>query len=177
MARNDPVMLNRKIMDRNTIRELVEEAFKLVKLENGVGLYEAEAIDNYASEGEILEAKERDRKSWEEWNQIPALVISTFYTVLNFVDPKGMKFLLPAYMVFTIDNYDKTHSVSIDSVIYALGRGKEGFGRDDAVLTIEQKKVIAKFLEYMVVEAGDYCDSTAASIAYENHWSQYQVKE
>ena len=44
---------------------------------------------------------------------------------------------MPAYMLFAVENYDNSNSVSIDSAIYMLDRGKEGFGGDDSILSIK----------------------------------------
>jgi len=165
-------------MERKDIGEQIKEAFESVKLGSGIGLYQAEAIDNYASNEEVLEARATDREAWEIWNQIPANVIATYYSALCFVDAEGMRFLLPAYMLFAVENYDRSNSASIDSVIYALDRGKEGFGGDDSILSIRQKAAIASFLKYMVLDAGDdWIDAAAASSAYEKHWAQYENEE
>jgi len=164
-------------MGRVDLSEQIKLAFSSVALGDGVGIYEAEAIDNYAGKEEIAAAKAKDREVWGEWTQIPDNVLGTFYSALCFVDPEGMRFLLPAYMLFAINNYKESDSASIDSVIYALDRGSEAFGGNESLLSSEQKSAIISFLKYMVLEAGeDWVDATVASRAYEQHWSRYEEK-
>jgi hypothetical protein len=43
------------------------------------------------------------------------------------------------------------------------------------ILSQEQKAIIAKFLKYMVLVAGDnFVDAIVASRAYEHHWAKYE---
>ena len=162
-------------INRDKLVREIRTAFRNVRIGEGIGIYEAEALDDYAVEDQRLAARFKDRVAWESWGEIPAEVVSKCYSVLCFVDPEGMRFLLPAFMVFTVENYDKSNSSSIDSVIYALDLTKEAFAAFDAVLSAEQKEAVAKFLRFMVVEAGEnWVDAVAASRAYEAHWSQYE---
>jgi hypothetical protein len=91
-------------MDSTEVIEIIEKAFGQVALGGGIGLYEAEAIDSYASEMATLKAREKDRESWNNWDEIPSEVIEAFYSALCFVDIEGMRFLLPAYMKFAVEN-------------------------------------------------------------------------
>ncbi|MBI1425022.1 MAG: hypothetical protein GC149_16370 [Gammaproteobacteria bacterium] len=161
-------------MNRTEIENTIISAFGKVLLGNGVGLYEAEAIDNYESQEFISEARKKDRVTWKNWGEIPVNAISTFHSALCFVDAEGMRYLLPAYMLFAVMNYDKTDSAAIDSAIYALDRGMKAFGDDEAILSHEQKKAIIDFLRFMVFEAGeDMVDADVAMRAYVNHWVKY----
>ena len=167
-------VMPRTDMNRKELIQDIETAFKGVLLKDGIGIYQAEALDNYANEVVIEKERDRDRTSWVRWQDIPDEIIDRYYSVLCFVDPSGMKFLLPANMRFTLKNYDITNSASLDSTIYALDRGLEGFGNDSNILSDKQKSAIAKFLKYMVLEVGEkYVDSSAASRAYEQHWSKH----
>jgi hypothetical protein len=164
-------------MDRTEVGNTIKNAFKPVLLGNGIGLYEAEAIDNYKGQDEIAVARKKDRNEWKKWGDIPENVIKTFYSALCFVDKEGMRFLLPAYMLFAVKNYDKSDSASVDSVMYALDRGLDAFGGDESFLSQEQKEAIISFLKFMVIEAGDdLVDAAAASRAYEIHWAKYDKK-
>jgi len=162
-------------MNRSSLIKDIEKAFNDVVLENGVGIFEAEAIDDYADDNEVKKQRAKDRETWDRWQDIPDEIISKYYSVLCFVDPQGMKFLLPAYMRFALKRYDIDASASIDSTIYALDRGLESFKGDPEILSENQKSTIAKFLKYLVLEAGDnFVDSLVASRAYEQHWSKYE---
>jgi hypothetical protein len=162
-------------MNRSSLIKEIEIAFQDVKLDNGIGIFEAEALDDYANDNEIKKQRAKDREFWSRWQDIPDEVISKYYSVLCFVDPEGLKYLLPAYMRFTLNQYDIDASASIDSTIFALDRGLESFKDRPEILSQEQKAIIAKFLKYMVLVAGDnFIDAIVASRAYEHHWAKYE---
>ena len=161
-------------MNRLTLASTIKDAFGSVLLGNGIGVYEAEAIDNYKSQKEIAEAREKDRSVWKYWGEIPENVIRTFSDALCFVDPEGMRFLLPAFMLYAVNNYDKSDSNTVDSAIYALDRGIDAFGHHEAMLSQEQKEAVISFLKFMAFEAGeDNVDTEVATRAYVNHWVKY----
>jgi hypothetical protein len=164
-----------KNMGRTELLKIIDEAFGRVTLGDGIGLYEAEAIDNYANDMKTLKARKKDRESWNRWDEIPTEVIEAFYSALCFIDIQGMRFLLPAYMKFAVENYEKSDSASIDSPIYAL-QSNPVFAEPniDDYFTKEQYEAFAKFLRFMVLEAGcDFVDSDCASQAYEKYWGKY----
>lgn len=164
-------------MDKAELLKIIEIAFDRVTLCEGIGIYEAEAIDNYASDKEILKARKKDRESWKRWDEIPTEVIETFYSALCFVDIQGMRFLLPAYMKFAVENYNKSDSASVDSPIYAL-QSNPVFAEQniDDYFTNEQYEAFAKFLRFMVLDAGfDFVDSDCASQAYDKYWGKYDA--
>lgn len=162
-------------MDKAELLLIIEMAFGRVTLCDGIGLYEAEAIDNYASDKERLKARKKDRESWKRWDEIPTEIIETFYSALCFVDIEGMRFLLPAYMKFAVNYFKNSDSASVDSPIHALQSNPVFAETDiDDYFTEEQYEVFAKFLRFMILEAGfDSVDSDGASQAYENHWVKY----
>ncbi len=162
-------------MDKADLVNLIENAFKGVSLGEGIGIYEAEAIDNYASEKKTTKARAKDREEWKKWTDIPPQVIETFYSALCFLDVEGMRYVLPAYMRFAVENYETSASASIDSPIYALQSNPVFVTENvDEYFTKEQYEVFAQFLKFMVLEAGeDYVDSLCASQAYEKVWLKY----
>ena len=144
----------------------IERAFDKVALEDGIGIYEADALDACVSD--TLRAKARSTDTREDWRSIPDDVISEHYVAMPFLDDKGIRFALPAYMLFAIRNWSTSHSASVDHVIYTLARDM-----DWSFLTDEQHRVIAKFLNFVVLEAGESVDSWQASLAYEKYWGQF----
>lgn len=156
---------------------MIENAFKKVTLGEGIGLYEAIAIDGCVSDKKVEKARKKDREEWKKWNEIPLDVIESFSSALCFVDSEGMRFLLPAFMSYAVEKYDKGASQSVDSPIYALDRDFSIFGGIDDFLTIEQKNAIAQFLKFMEQNAGeDYVDSQFASNAYIKYWGRYDLQ-
>ena len=154
-------------MNKKQLVENIEKAFRDVSLCEGIGIYEAEAIDDCASD-EIIENK-RERDIRDDWKQIPDDVIDEYYSALSFMDEAGLRFAIPAYMRFAVKFYDISSSPSIDSIIWVLTTQ-----RSWDFLSIEQKQAIAAFICFMVLEADSYIDSYQASLAYEKVWSQYE---
>lgn len=144
----------------------IERAFDKVTLFDGVGIYEADAIDDYASEE--VRKREREKDIRDDWKSIPDGLIDQYFSVLSFMDDKGLRFSIPAYMRFVVIYFDTLASPSVNAIIYLLAKQ-----RDWRFLSEEQKDVVAKFLCYLVIEADDFIDVWQASLAYENIWSKY----
>ncbi len=72
-------------------------AFDGVKLEDGIGLYEAQAIDGYADLETRASNRSRDEK--EDWKSITNSSLNECNSSVHFFDPKGMRFHLPAFML------------------------------------------------------------------------------
>lgn len=152
--------------DREQLIASIEKEFEGVALKNGIGVYEADAVDNNASQ-ERLE-KERVKDIRDDWRKLSDDLIDQYDSVLSFMDEDGLRFAIPAYMRFAVKNFDTCASSSVEAIIYVLGKRKNwGF------LSISQKQVVANFLSFMVMEAGDCIDTSQASLVYENIWSEY----
>ncbi len=158
-------------MDTRTLISAIEDAFAHVELEDGVGIFEAEAIDDYA--GEKLRAKARGNDIRDDWRKIPDDVIAEHYSAMAFMDEKGLRYAIPAYMRFALRYWKTSGSASVDHIIYTLARDEDwGF------LTVKQKRAVADFLNYMVLEADEgYVDSWQASLAYEKQWASYSTDD
>jgi hypothetical protein len=74
----------------------LQEAFRDVKLGNGVGLYEALEIDSYSRDEMREKARERDEK--DNWERLGPNELRGTLVALGYLDPEGMRFYLPAYL-------------------------------------------------------------------------------
>ena len=84
-------------MRNKELIELIEEAFKDVQLGNGIGLKQAQAIDDYESEEVVLSARKEDEKL--NWQHIDPEMLDKCYSSLSFFDAEGMRFHIPAYII------------------------------------------------------------------------------
>jgi len=156
-------------MDREELIQKVEMAFSGVTLGEGIGILEAEAIDNCVSDKKRTKARNRDIR--HDWTQIPDEIIDNYYSALSFMDNAGLRYCLPAYMRFALRFYDASASASVDMAIYALDNSAIGKDKEFNIFSEQQRKVIAQFLRFMVTEAGEYwVDAGEASRAYEKYW-------
>jgi hypothetical protein len=161
-------------VDKQSLINEIERAFSGVLLEGGIGIHEANVIDDYGDEDQRRQARLGDSKSWVGWQDIPDDTLRRHYTTFCFVDSKGFKYLIPAYMRFVLRNYEEDGSASIDSTIYALAPDNYNFDGFAELLTLQQKRAIKKFLEFLILDVGDdLVDASAASTAYESYWCQF----
>ncbi|MGV1987098.1 DUF6714 family protein [Agrobacterium sp. 22-221-1] len=79
----------------------VREAFAGVILGGGVGLSEAQALDDYASNEVRAACRADDEKS--DWAAIPLKDLNRDSGSPTFLDAEGMRFHLPAYMIADLD--------------------------------------------------------------------------
>ena len=79
------------------LRRTIELAFADVTLGDGVGLWEAQAIDNYEGADERLRARNQDQKL--DWKKITDADLIRCHISLSFFDENGMRFHLPAFML------------------------------------------------------------------------------
>lgn len=107
-------------MSGNTQRIIaaIEEAFGGVQLEDGISLREAIVLDNYGTDQERHRARSQDELG--DWREIPEETIAGYSASLAFLDAKGMRFYLPAFMRFALRHYQKSDSASIPYTIYTL---------------------------------------------------------
>jgi hypothetical protein len=144
------------------IKQQIFKAFSDVKLGDGIGFYEANAIDDYftPNDAEYKIARERDER--EDCRKVYAMLVSTenFNPSAHcFMDAKGLHFYMPVILLIL-------DIVVHESVFlpwkYRPDVQKELF----QLLSIEQKQAIIDSFAYGV----DYEDSVAY---YENYKGDY----
>ncbi|MBD3672659.1 MAG: hypothetical protein HUJ26_03940 [Planctomycetaceae bacterium] len=122
------------------IKKLIEDAFAGVFLEDGVGLLEGQAIDDYAKPD--VQATARSKDETEDWTQIPADQLNSAQSSLSFFDSKGMRFHLPAFLLAEIRG-----ELAADIVFHLTYTDEEAFSRF-SLLNPEQRESVHQFLLY-----------------------------
>lgn len=158
-------------MHKEQLIEEINIAFKDVTLEDGIGINEAESIEMGERDATINKGRNQDRSWWTAWTDIEDKYVSSYSSVMDFMDSKGIKWVLPAYMTYIIKHY-KEGSFSIDSTIYVLEAGALGSDGVD-IYTAEQKQVIAKFLQFMTTVGEEWVDVASAQVALDKIWGKY----
>lgn len=82
------------------IQDQIQDAFADVVLGEGIGLWQAQGIDDYKSLAECLVLRERDEKL--DWLKISAQDLNKCNSSLSFFDAQGMRFHLPAFLIADI---------------------------------------------------------------------------
>lgn len=116
----------------------IEEAFRGVVLGNGIGLKEAQGLDDYADEATLVEYRSRDEKL--DWAAIPAVDLNQCYSSLSFFDAEGMRFHLPAFLIAESNGLFK------QDVIFTLTCFDFGNLSRFSHLSREQRAAVRQFL-------------------------------
>ncbi len=125
--------------------ELIEKiaiAFKDVVLEDGVSLHEARALDDYE---DPMQARQID---WSvRWQDIPADWIEKFHDVFAFMDAKGFRHAIPAYMTWCL-KYNRHGAHSFASTVTSL-KSRDYRSRFFSCLNTTQEQIISDFLQFI----------------------------
>jgi len=112
----------------------IKRAFAGVRLEDGIGLREAEGIDDYAGPEELRRLRQLDEK--EDWRRIPNELLLHYCWAITFLDAKGLRFHAPALMIAEIKG--ATSIDFLDRLLYGTYPAKD-FPR---LLNAAQREVI-----------------------------------
>ncbi|MBW4497541.1 MAG: hypothetical protein KME26_31645 [Oscillatoria princeps RMCB-10] len=151
------------------VKQKIKEAFYGVEFPGDEHLLNPKSFDD----SEIEDFK---GKGWKLWENIPGEIIKYNYCSLPFFSPEAFLFVLPAYMIYALDNPQSNVS---DFTVYSLtdtsdkSEIREIFASRVSLFTEIQKEAIALFLEY---EADQYdyrrYPSNPASKALQSYWSK-----
>lgn len=151
-------------MKHDQLKEMIETAFHGVKLGDGIGLWEAQARDEYAPEKVQRSAREGDEK--HEWTNIPADVLVRCESSLHFFDADGMRFHLPAFLIAEVD------SPSDFSLVWWVTDSSE-YGRSQfASLNREQRNAVAAFLHWCLEQEDDEFEQEDIRKALDDYWRE-----
>ena len=133
----------------HTVQEVISEirdAFQGIKLDDGIGLFEGRALDDYADDATRQAARQKDER--DSWDNIPRERLESYNDALSFLDPKGIRFHLPAFLIAELEGVPLScifHLVHLDNL------GKSKF----VLLSERQRQAVREFLLFVVDEA-DY---------------------
>jgi len=126
-------------MKTEVLIEIIKKAFAHVKLEDGIGLWEAQAIDDY--EPKLIQEEKRATDEKEDWTSISHQDLQRCHSSLSFFDAKGMRFHLPAFLVASINEQVDDpvfHLIHLDC--YAKSKLTE--------LSFEQRGAVSTYLAW-----------------------------
>lgn len=117
----------------------IEEAFADTRLDNGIGLFEANGLDDYASDEELRRLRASDEKL--DWRRISVADLASCYSSPTFFDPQGFVFHLPAFLLAELN--DK-HPYGFIDRLYSAEEYPTGWR---GLLTNQQRDAIIATLE------------------------------
>ena len=80
----------------------IRYAFSGITLGEGIGLFEAQGLDDYASPEEQKELRAKDEKL--DWSRISQLDLARCYASPSFFDTRGFLFHLPAFLIAELND-------------------------------------------------------------------------
>lgn len=132
-------------MNKEELVQSIYDVFKDVKLEDGIGVLEADKIDQHYKRDspECMKAYHEDER--EDWTKL----LSTFFQDWAFMDDKGIRFHLPCFLLQDIDK----KAPGDNPLISILTNSTSDFIVDKlSILNITQKAIVLNFLNYKIEE-------------------------
>ena len=163
-------------MGKEELIRFIEKAFDGVEQPKQLTLHVAEAHDDYDYDHDL----EHRRKDYiGRWQEVPEEHLKECSCALSYLDKVGMRFYLPAYMVWYLRSFDEKDGVPTDGVLYSLDPDsnhprlaeyqKERF----SLFNDLQLKACALFVKYCAEDKTGYTDNYFAEKKYERYWFKY----
>ena len=148
-------------MSVEVLKMTIANAFKGVTLGDGIGLWEAQAIDDYETDFVRAENRRSDEKF--DWQAISRDDLNRCYSSLCFFDADGMRFHLPAFVLAEIDG-------AFDQLVFHLTDLDDYKLAKLVSLSDRQKSAIALFLEWCLDSDRYEYEHQSISVALEGFW-------
>lgn len=149
----------------DALAERVRQAFAGVELAGGVGLFEAQGIDDYWERGH---AKQKDEA--HDWSKIPREHFEDCYSSLSFFDAPGMRFHLPAYIILEL-----LHNYDAHSLLFTLTHERNGDYSVFSLLNPAQIQVVRDYLLFSLEDAEHEFYAKDIQRALEIIWTRERV--
>ena len=124
--------------EKEQLKAQIRKAFSGICLGNGIGLYEAQGLDDYATEEECAAYRVLDEK--DDWQTLRDEDLNQCNSSLSFFDAEGMRFHLPAFLIASLEETYK-----FDMAIPLTHYNSEKF----ALLNEEQTAAVIAYLHFI----------------------------
>jgi hypothetical protein len=149
-------------MTADDLKREIEFAFQGVTLGSGIGLRQAQAIDDH--ESEAVQERKRALDEKENWRRIAVKDLNECYSSPSFFDGQGMRFHLPAFILAEIEGaanvgplFELTHS-------YASSPDKL------EMLSELQRQAVTSFLRWCLEQPRYEDEQEAIERALREYW-------
>jgi hypothetical protein len=161
----------RALFERGQVAERIKAdvraAFAGVTLGEGIGLLEAQAIDDYKSNAERAASRTKDEK--DDWSAIDVDSLNRCYSSLHFFDAEGLRFHLPAYLIAELEG---NFGFDLHWTLCHSTAGEERF----TLLSEPQRKGVVEFLQFVCDEPDYQSDRPLIEAALAGYWLQEAPK-
>ena len=164
---------------RKALINMIKAAFDGVEQPKDITLHAAEAHDGYDYEHDD---KHRKKDFIGAWQDVPAEHIKECHTALSYVNKTGMRYYLPAFMVWYL-TYLGTDEIQSDHALYMLDHHADNeelsayFKERFSLFNATQLKACALFVKFCFTDANAliYSDCGFAQNQYESYWHQFDI--
>ena len=156
-------------MSPSELNSLVSQAFVGVELGDGIGLYEAQAIDNYAIADDVARARDQDIVS--DWQELDDSELLANQSSLHFFDAAGMRFHLPAFMLAALNRDYYETLIFVLTYIDSNVDGNVAYTMDQfSLIDSGQRRAVRSFLTFMKGTSEYACDQKEIDAALLGYW-------
>lgn len=176
-------MNNETDFERRRVALIAEitAAFACVSREDGITLHEAEAIDDRKSAEECRAARQLDIE--QQWQNVPEQDIWACCSALSFLDAKGFRYYLPAFMLYGLKNWeDDPNNIRHSCEYHLLHDYPESLRKSEPAsiagkyqFTNAQSKAIARFLRFII--DFDQIAGDRATVEAGERWERYAAED
>ena len=149
--------------DAKRVANIIRVAFAGVTLGDGIGLRQANGLDDYADPLTLAALRLQDEK--HDWQAISFEDLDRFYCSLPFFNAEGMRFHLPAYLVA-----DLAGALLTVDIIFHLVSVSDGIESRFDNLSAPQRNAVREYLLLRLSEGNRECDRSMIEAALSDFW-------
>lgn len=141
----------------------IREAFADVRLGEGIGLREAQGLDDYADAQTCARYRAGDEK--DDWQRLTAEALNACYSSLSFFDEAGMRFHLPAFLIAEIQGQ------YLQDLVFQLAHLNDYSRTQYAGLSRAQRQAVRSYLLYLLDKEQSALDQPHIQRALDEYWT------
>ncbi|MBA3700450.1 MAG: hypothetical protein H0W78_16510 [Planctomycetes bacterium] len=148
-------------MTKDELCQAIRRAFAGVELGDGIGLWEAQAIDDYDDATTRQEKRRSDER--HDWSRITPEALNYAESSLSFFDAAGMRFHLPAFLIAELNGTTNT------GPIFHLTQVRDP--TRFSTLSGEQRCVVREFMQWCLEQPEYEYERSTIIAALNDHWT------
>ena len=147
------------------VADLIRKAFTGVVLGDGIGLWEAQGIDDYEDKKTIADYRAKDETG--DWLRISVEVLDRCYSSPSFFDADGMRFHLPAFLIADLEGTAQTAGI-----LFHLVHLPDGMESRFDLLSTDQRNAVREFLLLRLSDDNYEFERPRIESALRDYWSR-----
>lgn len=150
-------------MNHEALCAQIRAAFSDVRLGQGIGLREAQGLDDYADAATCAQHRAGDEK--DDWQRLSVEALNACYSSLSFFDAPGMRFHLPAFLIAEIQGHYR------QDLVFQLAHLNDYSRAQYAELSCAQRQAVRAYLLHRLDDERYAFDRPHILRAVEEYWT------